>query len=76
MSELFNETRRAVVECWSNKKSSTLMNMLQIALVILFAVLALPAIPLLKNRVDFAASVFLGAFIWVVIVKLAQPLFV
>lgn len=76
MNELYNETKSAVVECWSNKKSSTLMNMLQIALVILFAVLALPAIPLLKNRVDFAVSVFLGAFIWVAIVKLAQPLFV
>lgn len=75
MNEIYNETKSVVVECWSNKKSSYFMSMLQIVLVIFFAVLALPAVPLLKSRVDYAAYIFLGAFIWVVIVKFTQHVF-
>ena len=72
MVELYEGTKSVVIECWSNRKSSYLMNMLQIALVIVFAFLSLPAVLLFEDRVDFAACVFLGAFIWIILFTLVQ----
>lgn len=72
--ELYSGTRDTVVDCWAARHSAYVLNLLQIVMVTFFALLALPAVPFHKNRFDFGACVFLGAFIWVVSIKLVSVL--
>lgn len=75
MGELYNETKSTVTECWLNRKSSYVMNILQIIMVIIISVLALPAVIFLKGRVDFSVCYFVGAFIWFALFKFVQQIF-
>lgn len=75
MFELYNETKSTVKECWLNRKSSYLMNLLQIIMVIIISVLALPAVIFLKDRVEFGVCYFIGSAIWISLFKLAQQMF-